>query len=228
MTISTLRVVVDGPAEVDTTRRRPSRRARPSRGRDPIDAATSPGVVPASTTLVEPSGSVIVICRLIYFALVKAYGRGEGTSGRGAAGLFRVADDAVSARRRAARGRCRAARRAPSAPSGADVSLATGEDRAREVVERVERARRVEVVVDRGAHAFGERPRIGSGRRRGRGEQAVQQRGCPLRDRCRTTRTRGGSDAGSARGGSRADRLVFNRSLTNTRLPSDFDIFSPS
>ena len=69
-----------------------------------------------------------------------------------------------------------------SAPSSRSIAGAVGvatagEHRAGEVVERLERARCVEVVVDRGAHPVGVRARIGAVGPLGGGEQAVQQRG---------------------------------------------------
>ena len=84
--------------------------------------------------------------------------------------------------------------------------IAAAQDRAREVVERVERLRRVEVVVDRVAHTLRVRRGIGAGRALGCREQAVQER-APLFDvgvvpleRVAVVVTRG------ARAGSRAGR----------------------
>ena len=76
-----------------------------------------------------------------------------------------------------------AARSTPrSSPSSRSTAgrrgiVAAREDRAGEVVERLERRRRVEVVVDGVAHALGEGSGIGAVGALGRGEQAVQQRG---------------------------------------------------
>ena len=69
-----------------------------------------------------------------------------------------------------------------SAPSSRSTSGAVGSSPPErtalgEVVERFERARRVEVVVDRGAHPLGERARVGAVGALGRREQAVQERG---------------------------------------------------
>src|SRR5215210_2136580 len=54
---------------------------------------------------------------------------------------------------------------------------ATGEHGAGEVVERLERAWRVEVVVDRGAHALGVGTRIGAVGALRRGDEPVEERG---------------------------------------------------
>src|SRR5205807_9744569 len=55
--------------------------------------------------------------------------------------------------------------------------VAPRQDRARKVVERFERTRRVEIVVDRVAYASREEARVGTGGQRGRGQQAPQQGG---------------------------------------------------
>ena len=134
-----------------STRRRPWPRPRPWRGAGRSPPRPSAGVVPASTSRVEPSGSVTVICSLMIVLLGEGRGRSRLAT---AAGVRADFVDGSGRRRSGGPGRRRAAGRARAARRGASGSDAAGEDRAREIVERFERARRVEVVVDRVAHAL--------------------------------------------------------------------------
>src|SRR5262245_12171136 len=134
----------------------------------PIDTATSAGVVPFATSLVEPSGSVTVISEsgISRETLLKAFpDLGRVRSPLSGQGTFEVDAEQrgeLAERRRRAR------------------VVAAREDRAREVVERLDGPRRVEVVVDRGPHTVGVRTRIGARVSRGRGAEAVEQRGALL------------------------------------------------
>ena len=155
-------------------------------------------MTPRRTRVSLPSGSVIVIvsartCRR-WPSDVPAAGSGRPAAIRGSCERRREQVDAEQRAELAQDG----GRASVSSPP---ESIALGE-----VVERFERLRRVEIVVDRGAHARGERRGVGAVRalapRRGAGAAAR----CPPRGRCRATRTRRGSGGASARGGWRAGR----------------------
>src|SRR3954469_18081135 len=126
----------------------------------PIEAAISPAVTPCSCSRVEPSGSVIVI--------VMGLRRYQWPS-CGRSGVSRRVEGTVEvdAEQRAELAQHR----------GRSGVVAAGQHRTREVVEGLERARRVEVVVDGGAHALGVGPRIGAVGAFGSGEEAVQESG---------------------------------------------------
>src|SRR5215213_721144 len=132
-------------------------RARPC----PIDAAISPAVTPCSCSRVEPSGSVIVI---VMAFLGGSFGRRRVPAPTAA--RSRIAKE-IDAQERAQlpehRGRGRVA--------------ATGQHGTREVIERLEGAWRVEVVVDRGAHPLGVGTRVGAVGALRRGDEPVQERG---------------------------------------------------
>ena len=172
MTIATVASWSIGPVEVDlspSTVAATAALARPL----PIDAATSPAVVPRGSSFAEPSGSVIVT-----FAQL-AHERAEVTGGRSAAAPRSVHAGVV---RRPATREVDAEQRAELAQHvGRGRVVAAREDRVGELVERLERLRGVEVVVDRGAHPLRERRRVGTGRRAAAAaSEPVQQRGAVL------------------------------------------------
>src|SRR5262249_37920329 len=132
----------------------------------PIDAAMSAGVTPRSYVRVLPSGSVTVT-----FPLAFMIGRRYQRPVSGPRGL------SVAPRRRGGAPGVESEQRPELAQHhGRGRVVAARQHCAREIVQRLERRRGVEVVVERGADTGGEGARVGTaGALRGTHE-AVQQR----------------------------------------------------
>src|SRR4051812_26304101 len=136
----------------------------------PIDAATSPAVDPDGRSFVEPSGSVIVT-----FAASLMIERGYRWP---LPGLGTLPGARSSSGIRGDRHREADAEQLAQLPEhvGRGLVRSARQDRVGELAERLERARGVEVVVDRGPHPLRVRRRVGPARAlRGR-DEAVQQR----------------------------------------------------
>ncbi len=139
-------------------------------------------------------------------------------------------------RRRAVRPRCpmrcerypRDCTSSRTTPSSALAVDRTASPRVGGRVDGGDRPRRVEVVVERGPDLV-ERADVPADRTgRPAPPATVRADPPPAASARRPTPTGRGSGARRWPGGSPVASHVFSRSLTNTRLPSDFDIFSPS